>query len=148
MELNNPGREYPVQPTASVHTVIFREDQVLLVRRANEPSKGLWSVPGGKIELGEELHAAAKREIFEETGVECHLNGVLDVVDNIVPDAAGRIRYHYVVIYLLGRYVTGHVRAASDASDIRWVCVHEIAALEMNPVVKILLEKAFRYNSR
>ncbi|MDP6778406.1 MAG: NUDIX hydrolase [Candidatus Latescibacteria bacterium] len=142
-ESNGPPREYPPRPVPSVHTAVFRGDRVLLVKRANEPSKGLWSVPGGCIELGETLEEAAGRELREETGIECRMGGILDVVDSIVPDSQGRIRYHFVVVHCWGRYAGGDAIAASDASDVLWASAEDLQDLDMRPSVKAMLERAF-----
>jgi NAD+ diphosphatase len=62
-------REYPERPIVGVGAVVIDGDRVLLVRRANEPLKGEWSIPGGAVEAGETLQAAVAREVLEETGV-------------------------------------------------------------------------------
>ncbi len=136
-------RAYPLRPIPSVHVAVFRDNRVLVVLRANEPSKGLWSVPGGCIELGETREEAARRELLEETGVECLLEGILDLVDSIVPDSEGRIRYHFLVVHCWGRYIRGDAIAASDASDVVWASLEDLAGLDMRPSVKAMLEKAF-----
>jgi ADP-ribose pyrophosphatase YjhB (NUDIX family) len=63
-------RQYPSQPLVGVGSIIIHQSKILIVKRANEPAKGLWSVPGGVVELGEHLHEAVKREVKEETGLE------------------------------------------------------------------------------
>jgi len=60
----NGNREYPQSPIVAVHAVVFEGGRVLLIKRLNEPSKGRWSIPGGRIELGETIFKAAKREIL------------------------------------------------------------------------------------
>jgi 8-oxo-dGTP diphosphatase len=62
-------RHYPDAPRPAVGAVVFKGDAVLLVQRANPPSRGMWAIPGGRVRLGETLQAAAEREILEETGV-------------------------------------------------------------------------------
>jgi ADP-ribose pyrophosphatase YjhB (NUDIX family) len=89
-------REYPQGPIPASHAITFREGKVLLARRAHQPSKGHWSVPGGMIELGETIHEAARRELREECGVEVETNEVVDVVDSIVLDESGHIRFHAI----------------------------------------------------
>ena len=92
-------RDYPERPIIGVGAVIIRGDRVLLVRRATEPLKGEWSVPGGMLELGEKLHDGIRREVLEETGLEVEPGDVLDVFDSILRDEQGRTQYHYCLLY-------------------------------------------------
>jgi mutator protein MutT len=125
------NREYPEAPIVAVGVVVKRGREVLLVRRLNEPSRGRWSLPGGVVELGETIREAARREAQEECGLEVEPGEVLAVVDHIVRDEAGRIRFHYVLIDLLAEYVGGEPAAASDIGDARWVREEELAELDV-----------------
>jgi 8-oxo-dGTP diphosphatase len=136
-------REYPERPIASVAPCVFKGDRVLVIKRATPPSQGLWSVPGGMIELGETIQDAAKRELDEECGVEIEVDKVFHVENLIVPDETGHIRFHYVVTYLVAHYVSGEVRPGSDALDVRWATSQELTSLDMNPVVRDIMLKAF-----
>jgi 8-oxo-dGTP diphosphatase len=136
-------REYPQQPIASAHAIVIRDERVLLVQRAAEPSKGQWSVPGGVIELGETIAEAVRREVHEECGIEIEPGQVINVADRVFRDKDGRIRYHYVVIYLLARYVSGEARASSDAAAVRWVTREELHGLDMVPVAHQTVQRAF-----
>jgi len=64
-------------------TVIQQRDKVLLIKRAYEPGQGLWSIPGGLIEIGETVRDAARREVWKETGIDIEVGGIIDVVDNV-----------------------------------------------------------------
>jgi ADP-ribose pyrophosphatase YjhB (NUDIX family) len=130
------GREYPERPVASVHAAVARGDRVLVIRRAFPPGVGWWSLPGGVIELGETLHEAVRREVREECGVEIEPGPVLDVVDAILRDDDGRIRFHFVVTYVGARYISGEPHAASDAADARWAAGDDLDALDMHPRVR------------
>jgi ADP-ribose pyrophosphatase YjhB (NUDIX family) len=123
--------------------VVLRGNRVLLVKRANAPSQGRWSVPGGVIELGETLYAAAAREIAEECAVEIEVERVINVLDNIIPDDDGRLRFHYVLIYVLARYRSGQVRPGSDALDARWLTLDELDELDMPSRGRNLVRQAF-----
>ena len=108
-------REYPDHPLVGVGAVIVKDGAVLLVRRGHDPGRGEWAMPGGRLRLGETLAQAARREVREETSVEIETGEVLSVTDLIQRDDAGRVRYHYVLVDLLARYVSGEPRAGSDA---------------------------------
>jgi 8-oxo-dGTP diphosphatase len=143
-EVDTIRREYPHGPVAAAHGITIWNGKVLLVRRAHDPGKGRWSVPGGAVNLGETVVAAARRELHEECGVEVQIEGVVDVADNIVLDERGRIRFHYVLIYLLARYVSGTVRPGSDAAETSWVPADELDSLDMSPLTRQAVLKTFR----
>ncbi len=122
-------REYPDRPIVGVGGVVVRNGCVVLVRRANPPRMGEWSIPGGMLELGETLCAGVEREIEEETGLKVKSETVLDVFDSIVTDADGKTQYHYVLIDYLCSVDGGELRAASDVSAVRWATLEEVANL-------------------
>ena len=135
------GREYPERPIASVAPCVFKGDRILLIKRATPPSQGLWSVPGGMIELGETFKSAAKRELREECGIEIEVDKVFHVENFVVPDEKGDIQFHYIVTYMIAHYLNGELHPGSDALDVRWATRQELNGLDMNPVVrKIMLE--------
>ena len=133
------GREYPQRPVPAAHAVILKGNRVLLVKRLNEPSRGKWSLPGGRIELGETIFEAAKREVLEECSIEVEVERVLDAGNSIVKDDEGRIRYHYALTYVLARHINGEVRAQSDAGDCMWATAEEIPKLDMHPELRRML---------
>lgn len=100
-------------PMPAVGVVCLRGDEVLLIRRGAPPRLGEWSLPGGRIEPGEGVRAAALRELREETGVEARLIGLIDVVDGLFPDA-GR---HYVLIDFAAEWFSGEPTAVDDAAE-------------------------------
>ena len=134
-------RDYPEHPIIGVGAVIVRGDQALLVRRATEPLKGEWSVPGGVLELGEKLRVGAAREALEETGLTVEVGEVLDVFDSIFFDAAGRTQYHFVLIDFLCRPIAGEAIASSDVRDVRWVKEAELAALNLRESIAEVVRK-------
>jgi ADP-ribose pyrophosphatase YjhB (NUDIX family) len=93
-------REYPETPIAGVGLVVVKGDKVLLVKRGKEPGRGRWGLPGGAVELGETVAQAAEREVDEECGIKIEIRDVIEVIDRIIPDDDGRIRYHYILIDL------------------------------------------------
>jgi ADP-ribose pyrophosphatase YjhB (NUDIX family) len=141
---SEPGeREYPTRPFVSAHAVVCREGAVLLVKRGQPPSLGRWSAPGGIVEIGETVRDAVCREVREECGIDIEVGPILDVVDSIISDDMGKVRFHYVVIYLLAQYVGGEAHPRSDAVDVRWATPEDIGSLEMHPTVRGLLFRAF-----
>jgi 8-oxo-dGTP diphosphatase len=101
--------------------VCLRGDEVLLIRRGNPPLAGAWSLPGGRIEWGERARDAALRELFEETGVEAEILGLVEVADGLFPER------HYVLVDYAARWVSGEPAAGDDAAEAAF---HPTAALE------------------
>jgi ADP-ribose pyrophosphatase YjhB (NUDIX family) len=134
-------RDYPEHPFIGVGAVIVRGDKALLVRRATEPLKDEWSVPGGVLELGEKLRVGTAREALEETGLTVEVGEVLDVFDSIFPDADGRTQYHFVLIDFLCRPIAGEATAGSDVNEVRWVKEDELAALNLRESIAEVVRK-------
>lgn len=107
------------RPLACVGVVCRRGDDVLLIRRGREPLKGKWSIPGGKMDFGETVRAAALRELKEETGVEARITGIIDVVDSIMDDQ------HFVLIDFEAEWISGEPIAADDAMEAEFVPIGE-----------------------
>ena len=135
------AREYPEYPIVGVAAVVVRADQVLLVQRGREPGKGLWGVPGGVLELGETVIDGVRREVREECGIEIEVGPLLGVFEPQQRDDAGRLRYHYVVLDYLARYVSGKLRAADDADDARWVALDALESLPMLAETRAMIRK-------
>lgn len=140
------SREYPEHPIVGVAAVVLWDGQVLLVQRGREPAKGLWGLPGGMLELGETVTEGVRREVWEECGVEIEVGPLVGVFEPMQRDDAGRLRYHYVVLDYLARYVGGELQAADDADDARWVSPAELEGLPMlvetREMIKRVLESA------
>ena len=131
-------REYPDSPLVGVGAVIVDARQndksgprVLLIRRGQAPLLGEWSLPGGVLECGEALREAVVREAREETGLLVEPVEMLGVYERVIPGDDGRIRYHYVLIDFLCRPLSGDLKAASDAADVRWFTRDELPALNL-----------------
>lgn len=124
-------REYPEAPIVAVGAVILDGDRVVLIRRNREPSRGLWTFPGGAVELGESIHEAVRREAFEETGLVVEVGELATVIDHVVRDAQGQVVYHYVIVDYLARPVAGTLRAGDDVSAARWATLADLDVLEM-----------------
>ena len=122
------NRQYPDRPFCGVGVVVWRGDQVLLVRRGRAPRKGDWSIPGGLQELGETVGETAVREVLEETGLTVRLTDQLGVVDSVRRDDAGRVEYHYTLIEFAAEWVSGEPAANDDVDRALWVSVDELDA--------------------
>ncbi len=134
--------EYPERPVPAVSALVFRDGAVLLVKRRDEPSRGLWSPPGGSLELGETVEAAAAREALEETGVTARPVRVVGVRDVIVTDSGSSIRWHYVLFAVLCEYVSGEPFPASDAENARFILLKDLGEYELTPTAREALEAA------
>src|SRR5437016_13030980 len=119
-------REYPDRPIVGVGAVIIEDNRVLLARRAGPPLQGQWSLPGGVVELGETLRAAAEREALEETGLTVETGEVIEVLDRIIPGDGGAPQYHYVLVDFLCSRRSGELRAGGDAAEVAWASEEEL----------------------
>lgn len=134
-------RVYPSQPVVGVSVVIIREGKLLLVKRANEPSKGKWAVPGGLVELGEDITQAVIREAKEETGLDVGAPCLIDVVDKVDLDDEGKVRYHYIIVDYVVSIVGGVPAAASDAEELRWVPLDEVEAYDLTSSFQVFFQR-------
>jgi 8-oxo-dGTP diphosphatase len=121
--------KYPDAPRVAVGALIIKDDGVLMIKRGKAPSKDMWSVPGGRVEIGETLQEAAEREVLEETGITVRAGAPVYVFDMIEKGEDGGVKYHYVIVDVVAEYVRGDVKAGDDAADARWVLPEEMGAL-------------------
>jgi len=116
------------QPQIAVGAIVVHDDALLMVQRSNDPGKGLWSLPGGRVEAGELLADAVRREVREETGLEVEvgeLAGILEVPGHDL---------HYVILDYHAIVVgSAEPKADGDAGDIRWVPLDRVAHMECTP---------------
>jgi 8-oxo-dGTP diphosphatase len=120
------AREYPAHPVVGVGAVVVRGDKALIIKRANEPRKGEWSLPGGLLELGESLQDAARREIQEETGLDVVIGPIIETFDRVHRDDAGRVRYHFVIVDFVCWSDDGEATPGSDADAAAWATGAEL----------------------
>ncbi|WP_407184805.1 NUDIX hydrolase [Bradyrhizobium centrosematis] len=116
----------PVHPQLAVSAAIFRDGKVLLTRRARSPAKGFYSLPGGRVEFGESLHQALKREVSEETGLDI---AIVDLAGwrEVLPAAAGA--GHYLIMSFAARWVAREPVLNDELDDYRWIAPDALAGL-------------------
>jgi len=136
-------REYPDRPIVGVGAVIIDRGRVLLVKRGSPPLLGEWSLPGGVVELGETLRAAAEREALEETGLIVKAGEALEVLDRIIPGKDAAPQYHYVLIDFLCVVKGGELRAGGDAADVAWVSEKKLEKFKLERLAVEVIRKAF-----
>ena len=119
----------------------MRDGKALIVKRAHEPRKGEWSLPGGLLELGESLQDAVRREIKEETMLDVAVGPILETFDRVHRDERGRIRYHFVIVDFVCWPESGEAMPGSDADAVAWVSFQEIDDYRVNAHAKAVIEK-------
>jgi ADP-ribose pyrophosphatase YjhB (NUDIX family) len=137
-------RFYPSRPVLTASVAVIREGRILLATRGKPPGEGLFSLPGGRVELGETLAEAALRELREEVGVEAKLIGLIAPVEFIERDEKGHIRHHVVIAAHAACWVSGEPQTGPEAKEIRWVTERDIADLPLTAGLAGILEQAFR----
>lgn len=126
-------RFYPSQPIVGVGAVMVCNGKILLEKRKAEPGRGKWSIPGGLVELGEDIEKTVIREVKEETNLEAEKPKLIDVVDNINADKDGKIKYHFVIVIFS---VTSSddptdARAQDDAAELKWIPFHQVESYNL-----------------
>jgi 8-oxo-dGTP diphosphatase len=129
---SSESREYPPRPIVAVSAAIFRDfrdRRVLIVRRARPPAHGLYTLPGGVVELGETLQQAVIREIREETGLAIEPVVLAGYREAIVRDGAGRIERHFVILPFAARLLGGELSLNEELAEARWLTPSELSVL-------------------
>ncbi len=124
---------------------MIADERVLLIRRGGPPLEGEWSIPGGTLELGESLKEGVRRELEEETGIRVRVGELIEAFDRIFPDekaAAGRPRYHFVILDYLCEAVSGTARAGSDVTDVAWAREDELEQYSLTPTATRVIRAA------
>lgn len=119
-------RMYPDQPIVGIGVAVVNKGKLLLAKRGNEPGKGKWTIPGGLVDLGENILHAVIREAKEETCLTVADPQLLDVVDTVSYDAEGKILYHYVIVDYFVKVKGGDLKADSDVVELHWVPLDEV----------------------
>jgi len=123
-------RTYPTRPYLAVSAAIFRDGRVLIVRRAQPPAHGFYTLPGGTVELGETLEQAITREVREETGLEIEPLSVAGYRQMIARDSTGQVERHYVILPFAARWVAGEISLNEELAEARWLLPAELSGLQ------------------
>ena len=134
-------RLYPEAPIVGIGAVIVKDNKVLLIKRAGEPGRGLWSIPGGLVELGEKIKDAVRREVKEETGLEVKVNEIADVTEIITRDEEGKVKYHFVIVDFFAEPLKGELKPSSDALEAKWVEFEDLRKYHLTETVEKLFKK-------
>jgi ADP-ribose pyrophosphatase YjhB (NUDIX family) len=137
-------REFPDHPLVGVGGVVIHRNRVLLIRRGGEPLKGEWSIPGGLIEVGEELADGVRRELKEETGLDVEPLAILETFDRIFREG-GRVRYHFVIVDYVCKLKGGRLRPASDVLEARWVRREDLPLYKLTEKATSVALQAFEF---
>ena len=126
-------RTYPPRPILAVSAAILRDGRVLLVRRARPPAGGLFSLPGGVVEVGETLTEAVEREVREETSLAIEPVALAGYREVVARDADDRVERHFVILPFAARWVSGEPVLNEELSEWCWVDPAEIAGMQTTP---------------
>jgi len=131
----------PQHPQLAVSAAIFRDDNILLVRRARSPAKGFYSLPGGRVEFGESLHAALHREIDEETGLRIEIAGLAGWREVLPATAGGG---HYLIMSFAARWTANDVLLNDELDDFKWLAPDGLGDLKLTGGLVEVIEAARR----
>jgi ADP-ribose pyrophosphatase YjhB (NUDIX family) len=129
------------RPQIAVSAAIFRDNRILLVRRARSPAKGFYSLPGGRVEFGETLHAALHREVNEETSLK------IEIVDlagwrEVVPGPAGG--GHYLIMSFAARWAGNEPVLNDELDDFKWLPPDALGNLKLTEGLGEVIQSARR----
>ncbi|MQL54477.1 NUDIX hydrolase [Acidianus ambivalens] len=125
------------RPLIAVGGVIFSGKRVLLVQRSKPPNKGSWAIPGGKVEFGETLKEALKREMKEELNVNVEPKELLGVIEII------KEGFHYVILDFICEIKSGEIKAGSDALDAKFFSLEEMSKIPISPTTIEMIRRYF-----
>jgi 8-oxo-dGTP diphosphatase len=132
---------HPTYPQLAVSAAIFRDGKILLVRRARSPARGFYSLPGGRVEFGETLHAALHREVAEETALKIE---ILELATwrEVLPGTTGG--GHYLIMSFAARWTSGEVVLNDELDDHKWLAPEALGELKMTFGLQEVIQSARR----
>ena len=134
------------RPLIGVGAVVFgASNEILLIKRGKAPHYGRWMVPGGTLEWGETLEAAAIREVREETGINIEIETFVEIIEAMAPGEDG---FHFVIMDYAARAVSGILAPNSDALDAVWAPLDSLDRYDLTPELLRVIERARRRTGR
>jgi ADP-ribose pyrophosphatase YjhB (NUDIX family) len=137
------ARSYPERPYLAASAAIVRDGKVLVVRRARAPASGLFTLPGGVVEIGETLAEAVAREVREETGMAIEPVALAGFREAIVRDADSRVERHFIILCFASRWRAGEPILNEELSEAHWLDPAELAGLPTTPGLAEIVAAAF-----
>jgi 8-oxo-dGTP diphosphatase len=108
-------------PSVRVDGILEEYNKILLVKRKKDPFKGSWSLTGGKVDVGETVEDALKREIFEETGIIAMPTEILGVYSDPTRDPRG----HAISVTFVAKVTGGKVKEGNDTRLVQWFPIYD-----------------------
>ena len=136
-------RAYPDRPILAVSAAIIRDGRVFIARRARGPALGVWTMPGGMVEVGETLREALIREILEETSMTIEPVALAGHREVIVRDDSGRVSRHFVILCFASRWIAGETRLNDELDESEWVRPSELKDLKTTEGLTEIVATAF-----
>jgi 8-oxo-dGTP diphosphatase len=137
------ARAYPQRPFLAVSAAIVRDGKILVVRRARAPAHGLYTLPGGVVEVGETLVEAVAREVLEETGMTVEPVALAGFREAVARDAQDRVERHFVILCFAARWQAGELVLNEELDEARWLDPAELAGLETTAGLAEIVATAF-----
>ena len=128
-------------PRLAVSAAIFREGKILLVRRARAPARGVYTLPGGRVEFGETLTEALTREIAEETQLTIEIAGLAGWREALPAQADGS---HFVILPLAARWISGEPVLNDELDDAQWRVPGTLSDLRLTQGLEEIIAAAAR----
>jgi 8-oxo-dGTP diphosphatase len=137
------GRSYPSRPYLAVSAAIIRDGKVLIVRRARPPAYGVFTLPGGGVEVGETLHQAIIREVMEETALAIEPLGLAGYREAIARDAEGKVERHFLILPFAARFIGGEIALNEELAEARWLVPSELDGLKTTEGLAEIVRAAY-----